>query len=106
MPAHTDGVNLELTFEPAIASIIERVSGVANRHGVPCFLVGGSVRDAVLRRPILDLDVLIDSGNQAGMTAEQFADAASRALRGLSAGETSTLPAGPAARATLRLAAT
>jgi len=82
MTAHLDGADLELTFEPAIASIIKRLSGVANRHSVPCFLVGGSVRDALLRRPILDLDVLIDSGNQAGMTAEQFADAASQALDG------------------------
>jgi len=82
MPRHPRGKNLKLSFEPKIASIIEAVSRVAGEHGVPCFLVGGCVRDAMLQRPVLDLDVLIDAANQAAITAEEFAEIASQALHG------------------------
>jgi len=74
--------NLKLGFEPRIASIIEPVFRVADEYGVPCFLVGGCVRDAILQSPVLDLDVLIDTTNQAGVTAKQFAEMAAQALHG------------------------
>jgi len=82
MPHSPDGQHLKLSFEPRLASIIEAISGVAEDRGVPCFLVGGCIRDAILKRPVLDLDILIDTTNHAGITAEKFAEIASQALHG------------------------
>ena len=76
------GPKLEVSFEPRVASILENISHVADGHNVPCFLVGGCVRDAILQRPILDLDLVIDTANEARITAEQFTNLASKALRG------------------------
>lgn len=77
-----DSSSLKLDFEPKLASIVKMLSDVSDRHQVPSFFVGGCVRDAILRRPILDLDLLIDTGNLGGVSVERFAQVASRALGG------------------------
>ena len=76
------GSKLEVDFEPRITSILEKISHVADASGVPCFAVGGIVRDTLLQRPVLDLDLLVDTANEAAISAEQFANLASKALGG------------------------
>ncbi len=71
-----------LRFEPKIASILQSVSQVADAQDVPCFVVGGTVRDTILGRPVLDLDLLIDTANRADISAGQFANIASDHLHG------------------------
>ena len=72
----------DLRFEPKIASILRSISQVAEAQNVPCFVVGGTVRDTILGRPVLDLDLLIDTTNPPGISADQFAKIASGRLHG------------------------
>ena len=73
---------VQLSFDDKTRSLVEALCTVADRHNVPCFLVGGTVRDALLGARRVDIDVLIDSGNRSGITAERFSQLASAALGG------------------------
>jgi tRNA nucleotidyltransferase (CCA-adding enzyme) len=44
----------------AVAELLLRVGRVATEQGVALFLVGGPVRDLLLERPVVDVDVVVD----------------------------------------------
>ncbi|MBN1591756.1 MAG: HDIG domain-containing protein [Candidatus Coatesbacteria bacterium] len=83
----TDDLGQELPlhnirFEPRVASILKEIASVASDSGIPCFLVGGCIRDAILNRPVLDIDIVIDQMNSSGIDSERFAVLASGSLKG------------------------
>lgn len=62
---------------PAVAPLVDAVAAEAERRGVPLWLVGGPVRDLLLRRPLRDVDLLVELHGEAG--AEALARAAAPA---------------------------
>ena len=47
-------------FEHAvIPDILYRIGDLADNEGLPCFLVGGYVRDLCMRRPCTDIDIMV-----------------------------------------------
>ena len=62
---------LERQLHPVAFSLLMEVSSLANEQGVRAFLVGGIVRDILLRRESVDIDVIIE-GN-AGEIAKALA---------------------------------
>jgi poly(A) polymerase/tRNA nucleotidyltransferase (CCA-adding enzyme) len=63
----------ELQIPPQAYELLHTLQGYLEAHKVPSWLVGGSVRDLVLNRPIADLDVAVDG--DAPELARAFADA-------------------------------
>ena len=43
----------------AIPDILYRIGDLADSEGLPCFLVGGYVRDLCMRRPCTDIDIMV-----------------------------------------------
>ncbi|MFA7630015.1 MAG: HD domain-containing protein [Candidatus Neomarinimicrobiota bacterium] len=48
-----------LENDPRIAERIRQISAVADKNGIPAFLVGGFVRDLLLGIPCKDLDIMV-----------------------------------------------
>jgi tRNA nucleotidyltransferase (CCA-adding enzyme) len=57
-----------------LASVLEAVTAEAERRGIALWLVGGPVRDLLLRRPLRDVDLLLELHGEGG--AESLARAA------------------------------
>lgn len=47
---------MELAFTPDEMKLLQRIGACADERGMPCYLVGGYVRDKLLERPCKDLD--------------------------------------------------
>lgn len=47
-------------IDPGILKEIRRIGREADRRGIPAYLVGGIVRDAILRRKNLDVDIVVE----------------------------------------------
>jgi len=45
--------------EKLINPIIKKISEVADREGVECYVVGGYVRDIIMNRPSVDIDIVV-----------------------------------------------
>ncbi len=43
----------------AIPEIIYRIGDLADRKGLPCYIVGGYVRDLIMQRPCTDIDIMV-----------------------------------------------
>jgi len=56
---------LDSGLPPARVSLLRQAGVIAERHAVPLYLVGGCVRDLILRRPVLDLDLLAEGDGPA-----------------------------------------
>ena len=52
------------TFPDEVAELVRRLTVVANRMGLTLYLVGGPVRDWLLGREIVDIDLLIAGGSE------------------------------------------
>lgn len=50
----------DVRFPAPIATLLARIHALANEAGITAFTVGGTVRDALLGRPIHDLDIAVD----------------------------------------------
>jgi poly(A) polymerase len=50
---------MEMFEHPPIPAILFRIGDLADREGLPCFLVGGYVRDLVMKRPGTDIDIMV-----------------------------------------------
>jgi tRNA nucleotidyltransferase (CCA-adding enzyme) len=57
-----------------VVPLVDAVAAEAERRGVPLWLVGGPVRDLLLRRPLRDVDLLVELHGEGG--AEALARAA------------------------------
>ncbi len=57
MAQPVSNVPLDDAFPPADAALLRRMGAAAHQAGAHLWLVGGSVRDALLGRPVLDLDL-------------------------------------------------
>ncbi|MES2648553.1 MAG: HD domain-containing protein [Bacteroidota bacterium] len=49
---------MDIDLRPAEAAIIHKISAAANKLNMPCWLIGGFVRDKILGRQTKDLDVV------------------------------------------------
>jgi tRNA nucleotidyltransferase (CCA-adding enzyme) len=58
----------------AMACLLRSVLELAETRGVAIYLVGGPVRDLLLERPVLDVDLLVEPGE--GHSVQSLADAA------------------------------
>jgi tRNA nucleotidyltransferase (CCA-adding enzyme) len=47
-------------LSPALATQVEAIVAVSRRHGIPVYLVGGIVRDLLLKRENRDLDLVVE----------------------------------------------
>lgn len=56
---------LDSALAPEQRELLIRAAEESARHGVPLYLVGGAVRDALLRRPVADVDLVCVSGGPA-----------------------------------------
>ena len=56
----TVAVQMEELLAPAAVRFLRAAGALATRQGLPLFLVGGSVRDLLLDRPVLDLDLVVE----------------------------------------------
>ena len=56
----TVAVQMEELLAPAAVRFLRAAGTLAARQGLPLFLVGGSVRDLLLDRPVLDLDLVVE----------------------------------------------
>ncbi|NTV46478.1 MAG: CCA tRNA nucleotidyltransferase [Chlorobiales bacterium] len=54
MPTQTDNLTI-----PLKAKIFSKIGRIADEHGIPCYAVGGYIRDLLLRRPCKDIDVMV-----------------------------------------------
>jgi len=61
----------------AVGGLVEAVTAEAERRGAALWLVGGPVRDLLLRRPLRDVDLLVEPHGEGG--AESLARAAAPA---------------------------
>lgn len=43
----------------AIPEIMYRIGDLADREGLPCYIVGGYVRDLIMQRPCTDIDIMV-----------------------------------------------
>ena len=57
MAHQVSNVPLDEALPPADAALLRRMGAAAHESGARLWLVGGSVRDALLGRPVLDLDL-------------------------------------------------
>ena len=64
-------LRVEGRLHPHVLRHLERLGDVGDALGVPVFLVGGPVRDLLLGRPLLDIDVAIEG--DAGAFARELA---------------------------------
>lgn len=64
---------------PAVGGLVAAVTAEAERRGVALWLVGGPVRDLLLRRPLRDVDLLLEPHGEGG--AEALARAAAPGAR-------------------------
>ena len=53
--------------------VLEAVAGCSSRTGIPAYIVGGPVRDLLLSRPVVDIDVVVE-GDGPGFAAELATD--------------------------------
>ncbi|HMR98523.1 MAG TPA: hypothetical protein PKE62_04640, partial [Anaerolineales bacterium] len=51
---------LKKSLDSALLDLIHRIADESSALGFPLYLVGGSVRDLMLARPILDLDLTLE----------------------------------------------
>ena len=51
---------MEALLPPATVQLLRRAGVTAAREGAPLYLVGGSVRDLLLGRPVMDLDLVAE----------------------------------------------
>ena len=51
---------MEALLPPATVHLLRRAGATAAREGAPLYLVGGSVRDLLLGRPVMDLDLVAE----------------------------------------------
>jgi len=63
----------------ACAPLVERVLAVAERHAAAVYLVGGPVRDFLLGRPVVDVDLVVE-GMAAADLAKEAAPAGTRVV--------------------------
>ncbi len=68
---------LRRELEPAAAALLNAVLGEAERRRIAVWLVGGPVRDLLLRRPLRDVDLVLELPEEGGV--EAFARAAAPA---------------------------
>jgi len=68
---------LRRALPAAVVGLVDAVVAEAERRGVPLWLVGGPVRDLLLRRPLRDVDLLVELHGEGG--AEALARAAAPA---------------------------
>lgn len=54
---------------PALVPLVDAVTAEAEQRGVPIWLVGGPVRDLLLRRPLRDVDLLVEPRGEVGAEA-------------------------------------
>jgi poly(A) polymerase len=54
MPTQTDHLTI-----PLEATLFSKIGKIADEHGLPCYAVGGYIRDLLLRRPCKDIDVMV-----------------------------------------------
>lgn len=71
LPAAGDDLTTLLAgrLTPSQREVLERAAGTAREQGVRCALVGGPVRDLLLGRPVLDLDLVVEGDAAAFATA-------------------------------------
>lgn len=62
---------LETQLPDSLISVLRQLGAVADQLGFPVFLVGGFVRDLLLRQPNLDVDIVV--GGDGIIFAESFA---------------------------------
>ncbi|MSQ12106.1 MAG: CCA tRNA nucleotidyltransferase [Dehalococcoidia bacterium] len=62
---------LEHHLSKSQLALLRSAGGLAERAGTPAYLVGGSVRDLLLDRPVLDLDLVVEG--DAAALASRFA---------------------------------
>jgi tRNA nucleotidyltransferase (CCA-adding enzyme) len=79
-----DHDQIEAVLGSGIAALIERIADQAQEAGVSIYLVGGVVRDLLLKRPNYDIDFVVE-----GVTTTQAIDFAER-LRGAFGGQVSS----------------
>ncbi len=48
-------------FEPNVRAWILKIADIADKHSIKAYVVGGTVRDALLYRPSLDLDIVVEA---------------------------------------------
>ena len=63
---------IERQLPPPLLQVLRHAAEVAEQMGAPCYLVGGPVRDLLLRRPVDDLDLVLEG--DAVAVAECFAE--------------------------------
>lgn len=54
-----------LSLEPAVEALVSRLACRLTARGVSAYLVGGSLRDAMIGRPVRDVDVTVDGDSLA-----------------------------------------
>jgi tRNA nucleotidyltransferase (CCA-adding enzyme) len=57
---HLPDSQIEAVLGPAAAALIRTVAGVAQEHHIALYLVGGVVRDLLLKRPNFDIDFVAE----------------------------------------------
>ncbi|MEE4255193.1 MAG: CBS domain-containing protein [Desulfuromusa sp.] len=62
---------LETQLPDSLISVLRQLGAVADQLGLPVFLVGGFVRDLLLRQPNLDIDIVVEGDGI--VFAESFA---------------------------------
>jgi len=56
---NTEYVRMEISEHAAIPTILYRIGDLADETGLPCYLVGGYVRDLCMQRPCTDIDIMV-----------------------------------------------
>ena len=60
---------LRRELAPPAAALLDAVLGEAERHRIAVWLVGGPVRDLLLRRPVRDVDLVLELPEEGGVEA-------------------------------------
>ena len=60
--ARLDARQLVAALSPAQQALVEALLERATAAGITVYAVGGPVRDLFLRRPVRDLDLLVEAG--------------------------------------------
>ena len=65
---------LEASLPPAELALLKSAGSIARDEGVPMYLVGGSIRDMLLGRPVEDLDLVVvgDAETMASIVAKRL----------------------------------
>ncbi len=85
---------LEQFLDPALLDLLQRAAAIAEENGWALYVVGGTVRDLLLRRPQGDLDLVVE-GDAIGL-AEALAAAIGGTVRSHAQFRTATLELEPA----------